>query len=236
MSQISLRFPNSSSGGEPPRFSIDSETREQIRTLVGSSLDDDQFVALISEIEQVVAKYLYLVGAAISAPILNRRKEEFSALRRELADVRHRLEKLQDGDVGDFYTAYIEHSLSHPRLDEDPLGKLIKFFDYTREYGTLVRAVEKACEAGLRQALASAQAGLQPMRIWDIWIRETASIWHRYHLRVKVRNDDLGVSSFVRLIIILQSTFDLPFQQHTKNSSALSQAVSRALGEGRMLA
>lgn len=232
MPQVSPRMPNSSGGGEPPRFTIDDKTWEPIKPLIRPGLTDDQATVLRAELGRVISKYLGLANAAMSAPVLDRRKEQFSKLRRAVGTVRHISEGLQIGDEGDFYTAFIEHSLSHPKLDDSCLGKLTEFRDRTYEYEDIARAVETACEAARRKALASAQAGLQPAKIWNIWVRETADTWQRYGQSIAVRNDDLGVASaLVSLIAILQSALDLQYRHHTKNPAALSQAVSRALRE-----
>jgi hypothetical protein len=235
MPQVTPRLPNSSGGGEPPQFTIDEKAWEQIKGLIRPGFTEDQATVLRAELGGMTSKYLMLVNAALSVPVLGRRKDQFSGLARALGTVRHKLEGLQIGDEGDFYTAFIEHNLSHPDLDDGRLGKLTEFRDRTHKYEDVVRAVETACEAGRKGALASAQAGLQPAKIWNIWVRETAGTWQQHGLSVAVRNDDLGVSTLVQLIDILQSALDQQYRQHTKTPAALSRAVSRALANIRHL-
>jgi hypothetical protein len=152
-------------------------------------------------------------------------------LRLKLAAVRHDLKALQIGDEGDFETALIERSLSHPLLDHDPIGKLDKFGCMVRDFESVARAAETACDDARKEALASAQAGLQPAKIWAVWVRDMAGLWERQRLSTAVRKDELGVSAFPFLIGTVQSALDRRYRQHTRNK-ALSLAVSRALREG----
>ena len=115
MPQVTPRLPNSSGGGSPPQFVIDEELWNQIKAIgIGR-----RPARLRSGIARVTSKYLWFVEAALSAKRLDRRKERFSRLRLKLGTVRHNLEALQIGDEGDFETALIERSLSHPLLDHD---------------------------------------------------------------------------------------------------------------------
>jgi hypothetical protein len=143
------------------------------------------------------------------------------------------LDKLQIGDEGDFATALIERNLSHPDLGDGDLGKLDRFRELTRDYESLAAAVETACEFGRREALASAQTGLQPANIWNSWVRDMAGACERHGFPTSARNDALGVSALVRLINIVQMGLDPQYQQHTKTIDALSTAVGRSLRKGR---
>jgi hypothetical protein len=154
MPQVPPRLPNSSSGGTTPQHTIDPETWQKIIPLIRRALTDDQAALLKADLERVISKYLQLANAALSVPILDWRKDLFSELRRALRQVLRVLEKLQVGDQGDFYTAYIEHNLSHPKLDDCFLGKLAEFQDRMREAEEMVRALETACAAGRKMALA----------------------------------------------------------------------------------
>jgi hypothetical protein len=185
------------------------------------------------EIERVTSKHQWLADAALSAPHLDRRRDQFTRLRRALIAVQRELDKLQVGDEGDFATALIERNLSHPDLENGDLGKLERFRELTRDYVSLVAAVETACEFGRREALASVQTGLQPANVWNSWVRDMAGICACQGFPTSVRNDELGGSAFVRLIDIVQSALDLQYRQHTKNKNALSLAVARALRERR---
>ena len=231
MPQVPPRLPNSSGGGLPPQFVLDDERWVSIKALE-PSLVADHVAGLRNEIETITSKYLRLAGAANSAPVFDRRKDQFSRLGRALGIVARELEGLSIGDEGDHYTALIEHHLSHPLLDMDDVGKIDRFRYHTREYLGMARAIENACELGRREALSSAQAGLQPAKIWNIWVREMARAWERHGLSDAVRNDGLGVSIFVRLIDIVQSALEPQYRQHTTTLAALSQAVLRALREG----
>jgi hypothetical protein len=230
--QVTPRLPNSSGGGLPPRFVIDDDIWSQIEA-IGPVLADSHAANLRSEIERVTSRYLSNVGAAMAAPQLDRRRNQFAQLSRALGALQRELDKLQIGDEGDFATALIEHKLSHPDLGDGDLGKLDRFRDLTRDYMRLVAAVETACERGRREALASAQAGLQPANFWNSWVRDMAGICEPHGLPTSVRNDELGVSAFVRLIDIIQTGLDPQYRQHTTTINALSTAVARALREGR---
>jgi hypothetical protein len=228
MPQVTLRLPNSSGGGSLPKFVIDTELRDQIKAIgIGG-----RPAKLCAGIARVTAKYLWLAEAAHSAKRLDRRKERFSRLRRDLGRVTRVLEELQIGDEGDFDTALIERSLSHPLIEPDPIGKLDKFGRMVRDVDSVARAVDAACASARKEALASVQAGLDPMKVWRIWVREMSRVWVQHGLLISVRKDELRASSFVQLIHIVQSKFDRRYQQHTTNLAALSQAVWRALREG----
>ena len=232
MPQVPPRLPNSSGGGLPPRFVINDEMWRQIGN-IGSVIAGDHATGLRSEIERVTSRYLLNVGAAMSAPLLDRRRDQFTRLSRALGSVQRELDKLKIGDEGDFATALIERNLSHPLLDSWKFGTLDKLGCMMRDLASVVPAAETACERGRREALASAQAGLRPDKIWNIWVRDMAGAWKRLGSFPSVRKDDLGVSAFVQLIgIIVQSGLDPQYQQHTK-TNALSTAVDRALREGR---
>jgi hypothetical protein len=199
---------------------------------IGPVIAGDHAIGLRSEIERVTSRYLLNVGAAMSAPQLDRRRDQFTRLGRALGSVQRELDKLQIGDEGDFATALIERNLSHPLLDNREFGTLDKLGCMMRDLASVTPAAETACERGRREALASAQAGLRPDKIWNIWVRGLAGICERHGFPTSVRHDELGVSAFVRLIDIVQTGLDLRYRQHTKKK-ALSSAVARALREGR---
>ena len=232
MPQVTPRLPNSSGGGLPPRVLIDDDVWSQIEA-IGPVLADNQAANLRSEIGRVTSRYLLNVAAAMSAPHLDRRRDQFVQLSRVLGALQRELDKLQVGDEGDFATALIERNLSHPDLGDGDLGRLDRFGEMTRNYVRLAAAVETACELGRREALASAQAGLQPASVWNGWVRDMAGICERHGFPSSVRNDELGVSAFVRLINIIQTGLDPQYRQHTKTDNALSTAVARALRKGR---
>ena len=215
-----------------PHFVIDDDLWRQIEA-IGPALADNHAADLRSEIERIASRYLLNVEAATSAPHLDRRKDQFTQLSRALGALQRELDKLQIGDEGDFATALIERNLSHPDLGDGDFGKLERFRELTRNYEILAAAVGTACELGLREALASVQTGLQPANIWNSLVRDMAGACERHGFPTSVRNDELGVSAFVRLIDIVQSAFNLQYRQHTKNKNALSTAVARALREGR---
>jgi hypothetical protein len=227
MTQVTLRLPNSSGGGLPPQYAIDDELWNQIKAIgIG-----EHPARLRAGIARVTSKYLGLAEAALSAKRLDWRKERFSRLRRNLSTVRHDLEALQIGDEGDFDTALIERNLSHPLLDDYTLGKLDKLSCMIRDLASVAPAVEIACDGARKEALASAKAGFDPMKIWNIWVRDMSRVWEQHGLYAAVRKDELGVSAFVRLIDIVQSNLDQKYRQHI-SLAALSSAVSRALRDG----
>jgi len=226
MPQVTPRLPNSSGGGSLPQFVIDEKLWNRIKAIAKGKRP----AKFRSGIVRVTSRYLWLVEAALSAKRLNRRKDRFSRLRRNLGNARHDLEALQNGDEGDFEKALIERSLSHPLLDHDPVGKLDKFGCMVRDFESVARAVETACDDGRKKALASAQAGLQPSKMWDVWVRDMAGLCERQGLSTTVRKDELAVSAFPVLIGIVQSALDRPYRQHTRKN-ALSPAVWRALGQ-----
>lgn len=227
MPQVPPRLPNSSGGGSLPQFVIDAELWNQIKAIgIGKCP-----ARLRSEVARVTSKYLAQADAALSAKRLDRRKERFSRLRRNLGTVRRDLEELQIGDEGDFERALIERSLSHPLLDHDPIGKLYTFGRMVRDVDSVARAIEIACDGARKEALASAQAGLDPMEVWKIWVRDMSRVWEQQDLSIAVRKDGLGASAFVLLIHVVQSNLERKYRQHTK-LAALSQAVWRALREG----
>jgi hypothetical protein len=203
----------------------------QIET-IGSVIAGDHATGLRSEIERVTSRYLLNVGAAMSAPLLDRRRDQFTRLSRTLGSVQRELDKLKIGDEGDFATGLIERNLSHPLLDSWKLGTLDKLGCMMRDLASVVPAAETACGRGRREALASAQAGLRPDKIWNIWVRDMKGSCERHRFPTSVRHDGLGVSAFVGLIGIVQTGLDLRYRQHTKKN-ALSTAVARALREGR---
>ena len=215
----------------PPRFVINDEMWRQIEA-IGPVIAGDHATGLRSEIERVTSRYLLKVGAAMSAPLLDRRRDQFTRLSRALGSVQRELDKLQIGDEGDFTTELIERNLSHPDLGDAGLGKLDRFHELTRDYVSVAAAVATACERGRREALASVQTGLQPANFWNSWVRDMAGICERHSFPVSVRKDELGLSAFVRLIDIVQADLDPQYRQHTK-PNALSTAVDRALPEGR---
>jgi hypothetical protein len=228
MTQVALRLPNSSGGGLPPQFIIDDDLGNQI-IAIGIGEHPAQF---LDGIARVTSKYLGLAEAALSAKRLEWRKERFSRLRRNLSTIRHALEALQIGDEGDFDTALIERNLSHPLLDYDTLRKLDKLGSMIRDLASVVPAVEIACDGARKEALASAKAGLDPMTVWKIWVRDMSGVWDQHGLSITVRKDELRTSPLVRLIDIVQSNLDEKYRQHTVHLPALSQAVWRALREG----
>ena len=232
MPQVPPRLPNSSGGGSSPRFVIDDDLWRQIEA-IGPVLADNHAADLRSEIERVTSRYLLNVGAAMSAPQLDRRRDQFTRLSRALDAVKRELDKLQIGDEGDFTTELIERNLSHPDLGDAGLGKLDRFHELTRDYVSVAAAVATACERGRREALASVQTGLQPANVWNSWVRDMAGVCERHGFPTSVRNDELGVSAFVRLIEVVQMGLDAQYRQHTKTIDALSTAVKRALREGR---
>jgi hypothetical protein len=232
MPQVPPRLPNSSGGGLPPRFVLSDEMWRQIEN-IGPVIAGDHATGLRSEIERVTSRYLLNVGAAMSAPHLDRRRDQFTQLRRAIGAVQRKLDRLQIGDEGDFATALIERNLSHPDLGDAGLGKLDRFRELTRDYVSVAAAVATACERGRREALASVQTGLQPANVWNSWVRDMAGVCERHGFPTSVRNDELGVSAFVRLIEVVQMGLDAQYRQHTKTIDALSTAVKRALREGR---
>ena len=226
MPQVTPRLPNSSGGGLLRKFVIDAKLKDQIKAIGIGKRPGKLFIG----VARVTSKYLWLVEAAHSAKRFDRRKERFSRLRRRLGSVTRILEELQIGDEGDFDTALIERGLSHPLLDHDPIGKLDKFGRMVRDVDSVARAVDTACEGARKEALASVQAGLDPMKVWKIWVRDMSRVWEQNGLLVSARKDELRTSAFVVLIHIVQSNFDRKYRQHTK-LAALSQAVWRALRE-----
>jgi hypothetical protein len=231
MPQVPPRLPNSSGGGSSPRFVIDDDLWRQIEA-IGPVLADNHAADLRSEIERVTSRYLLNVGAAMSAPQLDRRRDQFTRLSRALDAVKRELDKLRIGDEGDFTTALIERNLSNPDLGDGDFGKLERFRELTRNYEILAAAVGTACDRGRREALASVQTGLQPANVWNSWVRDMAGICESHSFPISVRKDELGLSAFVRLIDIVQTGLDPQYWQHTK-PNALSTAVDRALPEGR---
>jgi hypothetical protein len=230
MPQVSPRLPNSSGGGEAPQFTLRDESWEQIKSLTRDRLTDAQTKDLRIEIDRVVSNYLKYADAAISAPIFDRRRDQFHQIGRTIGTLTRQLEELEVGDMGDFGTALLERNLSHPDLEHNELGKVEAFRRRTREYSDLVRAAAIASENARKEALASAQAGLQPVRIWDILIRDMAGVWNHFNLPVAARKDDLeAISDFVRVIDVVQSNLDEKYRRHSKNPLALSIAVSRAI-------
>ena len=215
----------------PPRFVINDEMWRQIEA-IGPVIAGDHATGLRSEIDRVTSRYLLNVGAAMSASQLDRRRDQFTRLSRALGSVQRELDKLKIGDEGDFATALIERNLSHPLLDSWEFGTLDKLGCMMRDLASVVPAAETACERGRREALASAQAGLRPDKIWNMWVRDMAGICRSHGFLPSARKDELGASAFVRLIDIVQTGLDLRYRQHTKKN-ALSTAVARALREGR---
>ncbi|APG08160.1 hypothetical protein BKD09_07455 [Bradyrhizobium japonicum] len=112
-------------------------------------------------------------------------------------------------------------------------GKLIKFYDRLREFEGMVRAVTAACDEGQKMALKHSQDGLQPRKIWNIWVRATARVWTAHVGLPGVRHDgDPKGTDFATLIDILQSSLAVPYRQHTKGKDPLPIAITRALNEG----
>ncbi|WP_441254285.1 hypothetical protein [Bradyrhizobium sp. 613_E4_N2_2] len=238
MPQLTRRLPNLSGGGATPQHTIDPETWDRIIPLFGRPLPADQIAQLKSDLEGATGRYLLRADVATSAPIRDRQSKQIRKYRQALLTFLRLSEKLQVGDEGDFDTGLIEHHLSHPKLDGGRQGKLTEFYDRTREYEEItreyegmVRAVAAASKAALKTAAFSG-AGLQPTKMWDIWVRETARAWGKYVRPVSVRHDgDPKVSDFVTLIDILQSSLAGRYHHHTNGPTALSSAVARALDE-----
>jgi len=225
MPQVPPQLSNSSSSGLPPQFTIDDETWMEIEVLFepgepGAKRHRENYFQV-----SVVR------GRCAIGSCFDRRKGQFRRLGRALDAVLHQLDEMKVGE-GDFSTALVEHHLTPCDLTRD-LEKLEKFGDRVRAFKDLVRTAEAACEAGHKLALTSTQAGLQPGKIWKLFVRSLAVAWKRQGHLPSVRKDERGVSAFVRLIDIVQSGLDARYQRHAQSEAALSHAVSSALREGR---
>jgi hypothetical protein len=152
MPQVRPRLPNSSGGGLPPQVTIDDERWSQIKALIEPGLVGDH-AGLKSEIERVTSKYLRFAGAAMSAPLLDRRGDQFNRLGRALGTVWHELEELQVGDEGDFAT--VAKAVAAGDVTPNEAAEIGKVIDaYVKAYQTAelderVARVEQLSDAEL---------------------------------------------------------------------------------------
>ena len=229
MGKVAPRVPVATIRGGEPQLNISKDDWERIEAAYGSVLP----AKLRRQIQDATRPFLLFVEgeqAAQPASVARAHVERVKKAAAKLCQVV--LENPQNSawDARNYANRLIGQNFNDA-------GKSVR--DLPGWLGTLMVSLGAACNHALTQLDDPGRQGRRKGDTWENWARKLTAILAANGLPTQVRKDtDKNIhrkpSPFVHFIRELQSCVSKEFRRGTHSDNALSEAISRAQGHGRV--